>query len=216
MYFENNISGGIERKNTKLVYDMCSNLTVILREKFSYDTARSLLRENIRCELITDIVLSKKVEPDNLKRKIPAICLKSDIESILSEDIKEQIKSIVKDKFSDFEEISMHHTENISIQKRPEIISDKIKQIQKCNVIVTDTLNCMILCAVSCTPCVFFNNISREIEGVYEWIKDLEYVKFIDNPKKLSDSITEVLSAEKVYNFDYKPYFEKLQQIVKE
>ena len=39
----------------------------------------------------------------------------------------------------------------------------------------------MIFATLTGTPCIAFDSISGKVKGVYEWIKDLEYVKFANN-----------------------------------
>lgn len=216
MYFEDTESGKIEMIKTKEIYENCSDLTVMLREKFSYNKAIDLFANCVECELIPDIVLAKKIKQVSCsKHNIAAMCLKYDKEGLLSDEDKKQIRKLLKDKFGIVDEISMHYSESISVEDRKNIIEKKINEIHSYDVIVTDALHCMISCAISSTPCVFFNNISKKLEGVYDWIKKLEYISFAHTPSDITKCVERVMLADKSYTFDYQPYFEKMQQIVR-
>ena len=75
----------------------------------------------------------------------------------------------------------------------------------------------MILCAASRTPCVAINNVSKKIEGVYQWIKHIPYVRFLSDINRLDECIKEVTSCkEKKFEMDYEPYFQQMKELILE
>lgn len=50
----------------------------------------------------------------------------------------------------------------------------------------------MILAYLSKTPCIVLSNYNYKIEGVYEWIKEIEWVVYTDKIEKI-DSLTDEL-----------------------
>lgn len=58
---------------------------------------------------------------------------------------------------------------------------NKFKDFQKSKLVITDRLHGMVFCAISGTPCIAFSNYNHKVKGTYDWIKDLDYIKYVDN-----------------------------------
>ena len=53
----------------------------------------------------------------------------------------------------------------------------------------------MVFAALSGTPCVALDNISKKVSGVYDgWMKPLSYVRVIKDADELKVAVREVLS----------------------
>ena len=76
--------------------------------------------------------------------------------------------------------------------KRKEIIQKKLAEFSQAQLIITDRLHGMILAYLSKTPCIVLSNYNYKIEGVYEWIKEIEWVVYTDKIEKI-DSLTDEL-----------------------
>jgi exopolysaccharide biosynthesis predicted pyruvyltransferase EpsI len=61
-------------------------------------------------------------------------------------------------------------------------------------VIITDRLHCMVLCALVGTPCIALDNISAKISGVYTWINELSYIEVIETEDKIATALRNVLT----------------------
>ena len=42
------------------------------------------------------------------------------------------------------------------------------------------------------TPCITFNNVSKKVQGVYEWINELDYIQFVNSIEEFIDAINNV------------------------
>ena len=57
---------------------------------------------------------------------------------------------------------------------------------------LTNRLHCMIFAYLSKTPCLAFDNKSKKVSGVYEWIKDCEFIQLYDRNKNISKQLMEL------------------------
>lgn len=219
MFYENSGSGKQLFEQAKEIYAQCNNLTIFLRDKKSYHTALTLVRKTVNCQLVPDIALSLRGYDKETEKcgKIAALCLKTDQESVLSDEQKEKLKKSVLKKYQVIQCISMFDTEKVTAMNRKERIDHKINELKAYSLVVTDALHCMILCAVSGTPCIAINNVSKKLEGAYQWIKHIPYVRFLPDINGLDECIKEVTSCkEKKFEMDYEPYFQKMRKIITE
>ena len=77
----------------------------------------------------------------------------------------------------------------ISFKARNKHLNNKLDVFLKAELVITDRLHAMIFSTITHTPCIAYDNLSRKVSGVYEWIKALPYVKIInsDSTVTLSD-----------------------------
>jgi len=219
MFYEDNERGQRLFEQAKKVYAQCKDLTIFLREEKSYHTALSLAGETADCHLIPDIALSLNgYDKGTMKKeKIAALCLKTDLEGVLSESQREALKRCVSKYYGTIEQTSMFDMDIVTKENRKERINRKVCELKKYSLVVTDALHCMILCAASRTPCVAINNVSKKIEGVYQWIKHIPYVRFLSDINRLDECIKEVTSCkEKKFEMDYEPYFQQMKELILE
>ncbi|BCJ92957.1 hypothetical protein acsn021_05260 [Anaerocolumna cellulosilytica] len=217
IYFEDNTYGKYELEISKQIYRKCRNLTVFLREMKSYNTARQMLDGYAKCELFPDIVLSMSgLDAENGNRAGAALCLKECKESLLSSEQKKYIEQHLKNNFK-VEKITMHSAGEIYPNMRNYYIQEKIEEIKKYELVVTDALHCMLFCAISGTRCIALNNISGKVEGVYQWIKSLSYIRFASSEKEIDKLSTELLQiVDTRYTFDFNIYVDKIIDAIKE
>lgn len=152
-------------------------------------------------DLMPDFVL---LMPDlfdlSLKSGNPAVCLRSDDEakSGLSEEIEKILRANIAGKIDSIK-MAQDHAE-IPTAFRKQFVKRKMQQFSDASVVVTDRLHGMIYAAYTGTPCVAFDNISRKVSGVYEWIKDLNYVAIADDVSQLPDLLEQVTVGTKEDN----------------
>lgn len=217
MFYEESDRGQKLFKQAKKIYARCKDLTIFLREEKSYHIALSLVGKTANCQLIPDIALSLEgYDKETMKKEeIAALCLRTDLESILSENQKEEVKRYVLKHYKVVEQISMFDSNRVTKENREERINSKIYELKKYSLVITDALHCMILCAVSGTPCIAINNISKKLEGVYQWIKHITYIQFISDVNELEESIKIITSCKKnKFEIDYESYFQQMKKSI--
>ena len=70
----------------------------------------------------------------------------------------------------------------------------------------------MIFSAITGTPCISLNNINGKVSAVYEWIKELPYIYFIDEANKLGE-ILQFLDVNDKYEYKWDEIIEKFEPL---
>lgn len=218
MWFENSEYGECQERISKEIYEKADHLLLFLREHISYKRAKKLFSDKVKCVEVPDIVLSMQGFDNPIqKQRIGALCLKNDKESILKDEEKEQIVQTLKKYVYQITMTSMHAEQPVSIKFRKQAIENKLLELKGYQVVVTDALHCMIFCAVSGTPCVALDNISKKLSGVYEWIKELPYIFLASSVQDVGRALEDVLSVKKMsYRFSYDEYKAVLKRSIQE
>lgn len=218
MYFEDNEEG---EKQRKLFYDLLvdhNDIAVLLREHISYNRFEAMFKGRVKGYLMPDMALTLNYSHEQKERKGILLCLRNDKESILSEDIKTSIKAHFLDLGQEVSEGSMHWHTDIKERMRNEVIAEKINEFKKYSLVITDTLHCMISCAIGGTPCIAINNINKKIEGIYKsWLYDLKYIRYVDKPEDIMNMDIdgwEELYRNNYYDKDYSDYLKQIADLL--
>ena len=102
-------------------------------------------------------------------------------------------------------------------ENREEILLDIWNKFFESKVVITDRLHGMIFCAITKTPCIVMRSLDHKVTDSYEWIKELNYIRFVDmlefeNVDKIIKELTELEHLSTV-NLDDN-YFNKLREKV--
>lgn len=218
VFFEENLRGEKARRESCEMYKAHPHLTLIHRESNSYQRAKGML-SNAQMELIPDIVLSLDYSKGNVGKggKGVNMCLRSDKESIFHKQ-KNLLCTALADRGYHLFYTSMHAGSAISESARMQICENKREDILSSDLVITDTLHCMILCAITGTPCIAIDTISHKIKYVYEWLKDLEYIKLATTSQKILSLVSEMFALGKS-QFpinDIRPLFIPLENRIRE
>ena len=194
------------------------DLTLIAREKGSYRIMQSLYPDT-EILLTPDIVLSAKMETFDVvsqERNGALLCLRNDVEKSMSEDTLRKIKEFVKEYGLEYRETDMYSDCDITNDNRKDCIRRKMQEFCGAEFVITDRLHGMIFAAITETPCIVFNNYNHKVEGTYQWIKHLPYIKFANGIDDAKKCIPELL---KIHNckFDNEPlieFYDKISMLI--
>lgn len=196
VYFEKNERGKKEFLKSKKIYKSHDKLFFCLREKKSYDLLKSLFRDESKLYLLPDMALFLNYSsPVEIVRNKVAICLRSDKESALKSHEKDRLIQMVKRKTENVCFITTHSGDFEGKTSREEQIRNKLDEIASYSLIITDTLHCMIFAAICGTPCIAIDNLSQKVSSVYEWIRELQYVKFCMNLDDMDSIINKLFNC---------------------
>lgn len=204
VYYKNDEEGKNEFFKSLRIYNNHKNLVICTREKKSYD----FVLQNIKCKkviLIPDIVLYINQFEFNEKREDALFCLRDDPEkSVKTTDI-EKVESVIKEN-----DLKIFYTDtvveySINMSDRYKIFESKLREFSKYKIIVTDRLHGMIFAYLTNTPCIVFGNYNYKVKGVYEWIKESNFIKFIDTYENIENNIKELLNCNS--NLDFAKQF---------
>ena len=211
-------AGALEHlQEMNLLISKCTDVTFIARERFTYDFITKFLPAKAKKVLMPDIALTMEALEFNKKRHGVALFLRKDKESILSTGDRDMLAKNLKRRMLDVCWGSMHSGQTIMDSESESAVYEKLSEIAGYELVVTDMLHGMISCALTGTPCLALNNVTRKVEGVYNWIKSLDYIDFVADINELMEK----LSDEKVfqirdgrYELNFEDHMEHLREVV--
>ncbi|CAM3167366.1 polysaccharide pyruvyl transferase family protein [Pediococcus acidilactici] len=178
--FQKNKKGEKMLKKSISSYTKATNLEVFLREKKSFNFFKNKYKIN-NSTLVPDIVFSleKAISINNNKRSGVITLLRNDVEKG-NYDLTELYKKFVDKsvKYSDT------FVANITVDKsnREKLVLDKINELSKYELVITDRLHGMILSYLSHTPTLVIENNNWKIKSTYEtWLKKAPYIEMLSN-----------------------------------
>lgn len=215
IYYEEDSKGQKSLEDSKVIYGEHTNLIIAAREKVSYNLMKAYYPNN-KVILIPDMALYLDAYRSDKKREGILLCLRHDGEKLITEEDEIKIKNALYNK--PYSYMDMYSKENPDRFNRRSIVKEKLDEFTKAELVITDRLHGMICCALTETPCVIMSNNNHKVKGVYEWIKDLEYIEFIDNVEELSAAIENVMAVKDRHysNERFKPYFEQIVKAIDE
>lgn len=216
--FTNDSEGEKELQKSKAAYNAHPNLSLIAREEVSYNKMKSEF-VNANVLINPDIVLymHNQFEFNKEHRHRVMTCLRSDKESILGED-KIELITYLKSNYTDYFEYDTVIKESVFREQRADKLNQMFEEFKKSSIVITDRLHGMVFCAITKTPCIVTKSLDHKVTGTYEWIKDLNYVRLVDNleVETIAPLIKELLALETLTTIDLnKEYFSTLRKRLK-
>ena len=130
--------------------------------------------------------------------------MRSDKESAVENEV---FRKLYMDELKNFDElpefISTVVDHSVDVEQRNNEVYEIMNLISHAKVVITDRLHCMLFCAVTGTPCVAFDNASHKVRGVYEWIKDLDYITVVEKYNEAVDRLISMTSSYKKAEIPY-------------
>ena len=77
-------------------------------------------------------------------------------------------------------------------KERKREVYKKIEEFSASKLVVTDRLHGMVFAALAGTPCIALGNCNYKVKGIYNWIKDNQYIAFIEDFDILEQKIYEM------------------------
>lgn len=179
------------------------------RETLSYEIMRNAYK-NVK--LIPDMVLSLEQQGTKRKREGCLLCLRSDCEKTRSEEedqiIRYQAAVLFETNVSDTD---MVVKDGVSISQREAALQAKFDEFSGAELVITDRLHGMIFCAITGTPCIVVESKSPKVRGCYEWIRDLDYIRFADDVTQIAAEYRKIPKTDHIYtNSHLKHYYREL------
>ena len=217
--FTKDNNGKREFERTKKIYNQNRNLTVIGREEKSFDIMKDAFN-NVNVILNPDIVfyLEDMNLYQDLERKNIMICLRKDREGYISLEKRNEIIESIKNKYKNVIVGDTVIDKSVNKDTREKELRKLWRQFYQSKVVITDRLHGMIFAVITKTPCVVIRNTDHKITGSYEWIKDLNYIKLIDDfsVNNIEKNINELLILDDLNQTNLrKIYFEDLKNKIK-
>lgn len=205
-----------EEKNNiesdRLFYRAQDNLMVIHREKNSKEFFSDEIDNDLKKTLcFPDMALYLKPDIVSLNRNGAILCFRKDKESVLSSSDKEYIENeLIKAGYDVTCTDTVLHR-NVSKEEREAFVNKKIKEFSQAKIVVTDRLHGMIFSYLAQTPCIVFDNSTKKVTGVLEWIRDDKLIKVGDINKFDTSSV----EADRAYNDSLKKSFDEMTKNIR-
>ena len=192
--FSDDELGAITLEESKRIYSKHRNLFICAREKASYHFAKEEFSKN-NVLLIPDMVLQMKYKQEKVNKNGALLCLRSDKEKNLTDENIGFIENIVSKYFSnEYKHTDTFETPHIGKRERKSAVYAKIEEFSNAKLVITDRLHGMVLAAFAETPCIALGNTNGKVKGIYEWISNNDYIKYVDNIDEIEEVVKNLLS----------------------
>lgn len=210
IYYE--CSDNLLYKKSRIVYSRHKNLTICVRDKGSVKWANRLCSGKSNVILTPDLVtmLGRYNEIENDRNGI-ILCLRADREQVVD---YECIKGVLKKQSINIKTINnISNIYPIMPHMREKVLSRHLSSISRSKIFITDRLHGMLFATITGTPCIALNNKSNKVKGGYKWVKNNEYVRFVESANDFEENLKELLEEEKNHYYDMSNISSKFEQL---
>lgn len=174
----------------------CKNLTLIARERRSYEIYKSLNLSKTRILLVPDIVFTLDIPKIKENRKGISYIFRNDKEKEINQKVENEIIEVSKKYYSEY---SFNDTCDINIKGNGYKELEKfITSLMRKELVVTDRLHGMILSYITDTPCISLDNNNHKIESTYKtWLSSQNLVYMSDDSCEVINFIKKIKKGEK-------------------
>ena len=217
-YYANTEAGKAHLESDRQFYKQYSNVTFFLRDYASYELMCDLVGKS-HCHYFPDMALMINPEIKTEKKGV-LLCIRNDHEKIHSSESFEHLKKMLE-----AIGISVQYTDTViskgrlfrlSKRIRNNCINKKMREFAGVQLIISERLHGMIISAITRTPCMAIDNISKKISGVYEWLKHLDYVKVMNMDDITYETVNDMISKNNCHfdNNQIIEAFKKMAEVV--
>ncbi len=213
IHFSNTAKGKEELEKSKTIYAEHKRLTIVAREKISYEEMKKQFPHN-RVIQTTDMVTYLNKTKEEEKRNGVLFILRDDVEKNLDAEQIAELREIVKKYFNKIEYSDTARGNPIKEKEREQKWEELLMKYRRSQLIITDRLHGMIFAAITSTPCIALKNYNHKVEATYETLKHLDYIKYVNNINEVEKQIPYLISTKfEKYNNDFA--IKSLQKIIK-
>lgn len=202
IWFTRDEQGQEELKKAIALYGQHKKLLIAVREQYSYEFAKKHFTNEI--VFVPDMVLSENPyrpreihDKANGSKKKALICLRTDLETVLTKAERKSIVKLLKKEFDCVKAIDTQKDYLISTDNREKELKEFFDELVSADLVVTDRLHGMVFSALAETPCIVFDNYNNKVQGIYEWIKELSYIRYKGVSKDIENDIREFKDLKK-------------------
>ena len=197
------------------VYQAHSKLIIFARDVVSERLAKQLLKD---CHIILmpDFALSMPWNQYSHCNDTPHVllCLRSDTESELSVEDRENIKGMLpycSEFFDTRTEVP------IASDQQEAALNGVLDTIRRFDVVVTDRFHGLIFSVMLHKACVALASVDHKMIGGYEWFRDLPFVAFAKNLEQIPTLVERCLNEDNraVPNWNER-YFDRIPKLIRQ
>lgn len=217
-YFEDTEWGKAELRESVRVYSSHADLTVFCRDTGTYDLfCRSFPK--VRALYVPDIVLYRSREMHLPRGEQVLLCMRTDKEQTAeSRAAQDAVRACLETSGIAFDFCSTVTEYDIGKCARAKELQAFLKKLSGARFVVTDRLHGMLFCAVTGTPCIALDNVSRKVSGGYAWLSHLPYIRLCADPasavQATADYIRQTPEETTFDSAPLEPYFAEVRALV--
>ena len=211
--YDSSEDGNLQLKQNQSMISKCKNITLCVKDRTSYDLAKQYF--DCAVVLIPDIVLySDYSKSYPVERKGVMLLSQSDAKDIWSEDNRRLIETIVQQhgrniRFNDLQLIL-----DISVFDRKDVLDAFIRKLGQVEIVITDRIYGMLLCAITQTPCIALSDNNQNLECAYEGLIDLDFIIKINHLNELEEAVHKLININKA-EYDRRSIINKFDDLTK-
>ena len=210
VYYSDAPEDRVEEKKSVEIYNDHTSLYLYARERVSYEKMCSLYN-NVK--IVPDMVLSLDRTNGQEKRKGCILCLRWDCERTRTRAEDHAIRKKASDIFGDnILELDMCTGHSIQLCDREKELTAQFSKFRSSELVITDRLHGMIFCAITGTPCIVIDSKSPKVRGCYEWIRNLDYIRFADGPEQILELYQTMPKCCSFDNKHLQQYYKQLEE----
>lgn len=194
IYFSDTEKGKKELLRSKEIYSKHKNLTILAREKISYEIIKKEFPNN-RVIQTPDIVTYLKETNNNQKREGLLFMIRNDREAKLSNKEIEEVKEIAEKYFTKIEWNDTARGEGILEKNREKKLHELLEKYKRAKLVITDRLHGMIFAAITSTPCIALDNYNHKVKASSETLATCKYIIYTDQINKIEEKIDYLLNT---------------------
>ena len=178
--FTDDRKGKRELRKSQKIYSKCKDLTIIAREKYSFDfLIKNFGAHNII--LSPDIVfyLQDRMRTEEKQRRGSILCLRHDIESVNKNTLDKFVADYAH-KYPDFKIYDTSVVRLVNEQTREAEVQAALNEISDSEYMITDRMHGLVFAFLTKTPCIITTALDKKILGTFEWIKDEPGIIYTD------------------------------------
>lgn len=206
-------------KESQELYSQHKDLTIFVREYKSYEFMQKYF-PSIKCILVPDVVTILDVNCKQQNRNGILLCMRSDLEKTITPNDIQDVEKILNKQYPGqvIEYTDTVLPSRITAFNRKREVDKKLNQFSKSELVITDRLHGMVFAALTGTPCIALGNVNDKVKNVYQWIRQNEYIRFVDNIEEFSETLKSLdISKSYTYNKSFaEKSFQPLIELLKD
>lgn len=177
-------------------YTAHPEVSLMLRDRRSYEFCIREFPIN-HPELVPDMVMFLEPHLPPRRRKGALLCLRGDLERVLDDGteaaIEETCRSLGLNPRRTDTVVDVRRVTDVN---RRSLLDAKLTEFASAELVVTDRLHGMVMAAITRTPVVALDNISRKVSGVGEWVSSLPYVRLVQPGDDIAATAREAMATD--------------------
>lgn len=196
------------------------NLTIFVRDSSFEFALKNFASANTKIYSVPDMVLTLNFYSSKSKRNGILLCFRNDKEKVVNDSDVSSLIEILKNSNLSFRLTDTVIAKSVNDENREQLLNEKFSEFRNASLVLTDRLHGMIFCAITGTPCIALNNVSKKIQGVKElWLKNFSFIKLFNsiNDIRQDDLALQMRLGNQYYDpLVFENYWEQIVSVLKE